>query len=217
MMIRPESVVMGRDHVVLTQMFDFYAPSAESVRDVTANNKKMWKGVELPDGIMFYDIDSAVNPDIVCSWDNLPDSDNSVDVIVFDPPHLPLAAASKESHEQMGRDYGLSRSPSADNISGIFDSFLYEARRVLRDDGLIFAKIKDYVHNHKYQFVHADFISEVDSISGLTACDLIIKRDPAGGNLKSGRWQKAYHGRNCHCYWIIVRKGRCEPKNLRLL
>ena len=46
--------------------------------------------------------------------------------------------------------------------------------------------------------------------AGLTPCDLIIKKDPCGGNLKSGRWKTRYHVKNVHCYWVIVRKGKCE-------
>lgn len=48
--------------------------------------------------------------------------------------------------------------------------------------------------------------------AGLTACDLVVKRDPSAGNLKSGRWKKAHHVRNAHCWWAVVRKGRCEPR-----
>jgi len=48
---------------------------------------------------------------------------------------------------------------------------------------------------------------------GMVPCDLLIKRDPAGGNLQSGRWQQAYHARNTHCFWVIVRNSRwCEPE-----
>jgi hypothetical protein len=170
----------------------------------------MWRGSALAQRVRFYDIEPAVGPDVVCSWEALPDADGSVDVLVYDPPHLPIAAASERSRGQLIRDYGLARSTSGDNISAAHVGFLAEARRVLCADGLIFAKIKDYIHHGKYQWCLMHFIGQLEAY-GLTACDLIIKRDPCGGNLKSGAWKNAFHARNTHCYWLIVRKGKCTP------
>jgi hypothetical protein len=208
-----QSVFLGTDCELLPHLFAFYAGSATEVRDVTANTRKMWKGVELSAAnVRYYDVDPTVNPDVVCSFDALPDPSGSVSVLVYDPPHLPVAAASQASHKQMVSDYGLALSPKGDNVSALHPGFLSEAKRVLRPDGLVFAKIKDYVHNHKYQWNCAEFVA-LSRAAGLTPCDLIIKRDPCGGNLKSGRWQKSHHARNVHCYWIVLRNGRCEPKS----
>ncbi len=211
---RPSSVFMGRDYELLPLLFEFYAPLARVVRDVTANTRRMWKGVQLGDmvDVQWYDIDPTVTPDVVCSWNALPDYANSVDVLVFDPPHLPVAAASPKSLKGFVQRYGLKQSVQSDNIQGIFPAFLQEAQRVLKQDGLIFAKIKDYVHNHHYQWNLSKFITTIESIGYLTPCDLIIKKDPSAGNLQSGRWKHAFHARNAHCYWLVIRKGKCEPK-----
>lgn len=206
---RIESVFMGTDRQLLPILFNFYAPGAREVRDVTANRRKMWQGVTIEAHVLWYDADALVMPDVVCEWSHLPDVDGSVDVLVYDPPHLPLAAASPKSNKGMKSDYGLARSCSGDGISSLHASFLSEAMRVLRPNGLAFCKLKDFVHNHRYQWTLADFVGQVRT-AGLTPCDLIVKRDPCGGNLKSGRWKKAHHARNCHCWWVIVRKGTCE-------
>ena len=203
---------MGRDPEVLAGLLDFYARPGATVLDVTANSRKMWAGVSWSGPVTYADIDPKTTPDVVADFRALPFAASSYDVIVFDPPHLPVAAASPMSSEQYTRDYGLNHAPKADNVSGYFAPFLTEAKRVLREDGLIFAKVKDYVHNHRYQWSLVDFICAVRAVDGLTACDLRIKRDPCGGNLKSGRWEKSHHARNVHCWWVVVRKGRCEPK-----
>lgn len=209
---RPESVVMGRDPEVLSGLLVFYARSGAAVLDVTANRRRMWRGVAWDGSVMYSDIDSEVGPDVVADFRALPFEDGSFDVIVFDPPHLPVAAASTASSPEYVAAFGLSRSAKADNVSALFLPFLREAQRVLRPDGLIFAKIKDFVHNHAYQWSLVDFVNAVRATDGLTACDLRIKRDPCGGNLKSGRWERSHHARNVHCWWVVVRKGRCEPK-----
>lgn len=203
-----QSVFEGRDPQCLDAMFAFYAPDAERIVDVCCNRRKMWKGLSI--SVVGYDIDPDVQPDVVCSWDDLPDDDCSVDVVCFDPPHLPKAATS--SAKLSGYDgFGLTRTCDGENNVSMFSGMLNEAKRVLRADGMIFAKIKDYVHNHKYQWNLEAWNREVRA-AGLTPCDLIIKRDPCGGNLKSGRWKRRHHARNVHCYWSVVRNGRCEPR-----
>lgn len=211
-MNRPLSVIEGRDPEVLRTMLAFYATPQAEILDVTANARRMWQGVEHQGRIVYADIDAAMKPDVVADFRALPFAAASFDVIVFDPPHLPVAAASAESSEQYVRDYGLAHSARADNVSGMFAPFLAEAVRVLRPDGLVFAKLKDFVHNHAYQWTLTDFVTAVRAQPGLTPCDLIVKRDPAGGNLKSSKWQKAHHVRNAHCWWVVVRKGRCEAR-----
>ena len=213
-MERPMSVILGRDPLVLSTMLAFYAKPDSRILDVTANNRRMWKGVEWR-GVppTYSDIDAAMQPDQVADFRALPNRDASFDVLVFDPPHLPVAAASAKSDVGMGLRYGLKTAPKADNVSAYFPPFLKEAERVLRPDGLIFAKLKDFVHNHKYQWTLADFICAVRAQDGLTPCDLIVKRDPSGGGLKSSKWKSQHHVRNAHCWWVVVRKGKCEGRD----
>lgn len=210
---RMESVYIGRDGPLLDAMLSFYAPSAQRIVDVCCNARRIWKGSVSAQKVVGYDIDPATRPDVVCGWHDLPDANGTVDVLIYDPPHLPIAAASQKSDQKFAASFGLGRSVNADNIESLHAPFLAEARRVLRPDGLLFAKIKDYIHNHKYQWNLELFNAHVRA-AGLTPCDLIIKRDPSGGNLKSGRWEKAHHARNVHCYWSVVRNGRCEPRKL---
>lgn len=212
-MRRPNSVMMARDPEVLQTMLDFYARPGAPVVDVTCNERRMWKSVTWDGPVTYCDIDALVKPDVVCDFRTLPFEDDSIAVLIFDPPHLPRAGGSPKSMRQMKADYGLARAPKADNVNEYWAPFLSEAKRVLEDDGLIFAKLSDYVHNHKHQWLLVSFINAVEKVGGLMACDLIIKRDPCGGNLASGRWRNAHHVRNSHAWWIVVRKGRCEPKH----
>jgi len=76
--------------------------------------------------------------------------------------------------------------------------------------GIVIAKIADFVHNHRYQWSHVAFINAVNE-AGMTACDVVVKIDPAASNLKSSKWQNVKHFRRGHCYWIVVRNSlKCE-------
>lgn len=209
-MKRIESVWIGKDAPLLDSMFDFYYPDAKLIIDVCCNKRRMWKNSKWSDSVLFYDRNPEVLPDVITSWDCLPQGDSTVDVLVYDPPHLPDAAASSKSLKRYATDYGLGCGIVEDNIGSIHKEFLIEAKRVLKPDGLIFAKIKDYIHNHKYQWNLEMFNSAVKDC-GMTPCDLIIKRDPCGGNLKSSKWKTSHHAKNVHCYWVIIRNSKkCE-------
>lgn len=210
-MDRIHSVINGRDPDVLDALFGFYSRPEGRVVDLTCNKRRMWKGL-VTEGVTFCDIDPSMQPDVVCDFNSTPFNDGEVSVLVFDPPHLPAAAGTDTSLKHFVKNYGLKQTVSGDNISSVFTPFLTEARRILMDDGLMFAKLADFVHNHKYQWTLVDFVDAVRATPDLTATDLIIKCDPCAGNLKSGKWERSYHARRAHCWWVVVRKGRCEPK-----
>jgi hypothetical protein len=161
------------------------------------------------------DIDSSFDVDYVADFGSMPFDNASFDVLVFDPPHLPTNAASKNSSRMWEQSYGITATGEGrdgDNVSGMFPRFLKEAKRVLVKGGIVLCKIADLVHNHRYQWQHVDFINSVNAC-GMTPCDLVIKCDPAAGKLKSSKWVNVKHFRKAHCYWIVVRNSnKCECK-----
>lgn len=104
---RPDSVFYGRDRDLLPKLLDFYAAPDARVLDCTANRRRMWEGVVREPAPVFMDLDPAMEPDVVGDFRALPFADASFDVLVFDPPHLPQAAASAKSDAAFGARYGL--------------------------------------------------------------------------------------------------------------
>lgn len=222
-MSRQTSVLYGRDNEVIPILLGIHCSVDNPlILDCTHNQGTMWKGLvsnnkslwEMQYNVIRSDIDSGLNTIDVCSdFSCMPFVNKSIDVIVFDPPHLPTNAASKNSSKIWEQRYGITgtgEGRTGDNISGMFNSFLVEAKRVLKKNGIILAKIADIVHNHRYQWHHVDFINESQGV-GMTACDMLIKCDPNAGNLASSKWVNVMHLRKAHCYWIVVRNSnRCE-------
>jgi hypothetical protein len=159
------------------------------------------------------DIDPLLDVDVVGDFTNMPFGDSEYDIIVFDPPHLPVAAASENSSKIWEKSYGITDNGigrEGDNVSSMFLPFLKEAERVLKKNGIVLAKIADIIHNHRYQWQQVDFVNAVRQ-TNMTPCDMMIKCDPNAGNLTSSKWNKIKHLRKSHCYWIVVRNsGRCE-------
>lgn len=215
---RPTSVVYGRDRDVIPKLLTVHAVENPRIIDVTYNRGVMWKGT----GFLPHrsDISRELSPDAdtIADCRSTPFPAESFDVVAFDPPHLPAAAASAKSSGIERVQYGLTADGDyrqGDNINPLFAGFLSEASRLLVPNGIVIAKIADLVHNHRYQWQHVAFINAAESV-GMTVCDVVIKADPAAANLKSSKWTNVRHFRRAHCYWLVVRNGRsCERKDSR--
>jgi len=94
------------------------------------------------------------------------------------------------------------------SLSYLYPPFLRQAKRVLKPDGLLLAKITDMVNNHRSKWAHCDFMRMAEE-AGFAVCDLIIKiRD---GPMLSDKWKEAHHARKRHCFWIVCRNSvSCE-------
>jgi len=57
---------------------------------------------------------------------------------------------------------------------------------VLEPEGILFAKIADYVHGHRFQWAHVDFIRAAVAV-GFTACDCIVKSDRGRSRTQGGK------------------------------
>lgn len=190
-------------------ILDMHAVADPDVLDATYNTGKMWKGLDYM--VTGLDIDPTMDC-LTGDFAAMPFADDTFDVVAFDPPHLPNANATNDRTTGHADVYGVrvqSEDRVGDHINSVFVPFLTEAHRVLRPNGIVIAKLADLVHNHRYQWQHVDFIVAARSV-GMTPCDLVVKCDPAAGNLISSKWRNVKHFRRGHCFWIVVRNGRCE-------
>ena len=212
--IRPISIMQGRDADVLDVLIPLHVSCTNPrILDATYGLGTIWQGCSYcPDATM--DIRPLDGVDLIDDFTVMASvADASFDVIVFDPPHLPTAAASENGSKMWEHRYGITaddKNRAGDNVIPLFVPFLRQAKRVLVGNGIVLAKIADLVHNHRYQWQQVAFVNACREM-GLTPCDMLIKHDYNGGNLKSSKWQETYHVRKAHCFWIVARNSdRCE-------
>jgi len=202
------SVWDGNDAELLEQMLNFYPrKEPKAILDATINAGRFWRGSTRP--VTGMDVDPKYNPDVVGDNRDMPFEDASFDVVVYDPPHIPNQG--KDRTKDFNDRFGLGLKSSAENgynFSYLYPPFAQEAYRVLRPEGILLAKITDYVHNHRYQWAHVEFIKAAAS-AGFQPCDCIIKTRK--GPIMSPKWKTAHHSRRQHCYWLVFRKSsKCE-------
>lgn len=202
------SVWYGTDAELLEKLLDFYPRSRpQCILDATVNQGRFWKSSHRP--VIGLDIEVHHRPTVVGDNWHIPFRDESFDVVVYDPPHVPNQG--KDLSKDFNSRFGLVlKSPAENgyNFSHLYPPFAQEAYRVLEPEGLLFAKISDYVHGHRFQWAHVEMIKAAVA-AGFCPCDCIVK--VRQGPIISPRWKKAHHARRHHCYWLIFRKSdKCE-------
>jgi len=202
------SIWEGTDAALLDAMLCFY-PRARPrwILDATVNRRRFWKGLAWD--VVGMDIEPKCRPDLVGDNRAMPFRDGCFDVVVYDPPHVPNQGmdCSKDFNDRFGL---VLQSPSTNgyNFNHLYPPFVREAHRVLRPEGILFCKIADYVHGHRFQWAHLEVIKAA-ALVGFCACDCIVKIRK--GPITDPRWKKAHHARRQHCYWLVFRKSRkCE-------
>lgn len=202
------SVWHGEDAELLEQLLTFYPRKRpRKILDATVNDGRFWHGSKRP--IIGLDIEASHRPSVVGNNMCMPFRDAAFDIVVYDPPHIPNQG--KDKAKDFNTRFGLVLKSSKENqytFSHMYPPFLQEAHRVLKEEGILLAKVSDYIHHHRYQWAHVDFIQAARSI-GFRPCDCIIKIRK--GPIIDPKWKKAHHTRRQHCYWLIFRKSKkCE-------
>ncbi len=202
------SVWFGDDAELLEKMLDFYPrKQPQRILDATVNQGRFWVGGSRP--VVGMDINPRYKPDVVGDNRAMPFAADEFDVVVYDPPHVPNQG--RDRVKDFTTRFGLGEKSPAENgynFSHLYPPFMAEAFRVLRREGVLFCKIADYVHNHRYQWAHVELIKAAVA-AGFLACDCIIKARK--GPIVDPKWKTAHHARRRHSYWLIFRKSKkCE-------
>ncbi len=208
------SVWEKSDGELLEAMFEFYATiPPEPILDATYNAGRFWKGSSRH--VVSMDIDPQYKPKIVGDNRKMTGVRSAqFGAVIYDPPHVGPQGRDK-SKKRFDVDFGATVECGKEqdwNLSYLYPPFLKQAKRVLKPNGLLLAKITDMVNNHKSKWPHCDFMRMAEE-AGFTVCDLIIK--VRAGPMVSTKWKEAHHARKRHCFWIVCRNGDdCERQSL---
>jgi len=208
----PISSVWERtDSELLEAMFGFYASiDPEPILDATYNAGRFWKGSRRR--VISMDLDPRYQPMIVGDNRKMTGVPSAhFGTVVYDPPHVGPQGRDK-SRKKFDVDFGATVECGKEqnwNLSYLYPPFLRQAKRVLKPDGLLLAKITDMVNNHRSKWAHCDFMRMAEE-EGFAVCDLIVKI--RNGPMLSDKWKEAHHALKRHCLWIV---GRNRPGCVR--
>ena len=195
------------------QIMALHVPPGAVVADVTFGGGVFWKRVP-PGRYRLLPTDLATGTD--CRV--LPYADGSVDAVVLDPPYMEgLLRAKAEtrgglgSHAALRSAYSSGREVAGPAASGrwhqaVLDLYLEaagEARRVLRDHGVLVVKCQDEVSANRQELTHVQIVCAMAEM-GFYARDLFVLVRPNRPNV--ARLVRQVHARKNHSYFLVFQK-----------
>ena len=200
-----KSVLNGPDSAAIAILINLHSENKDPrILDCTWGRGAIWRGCAYQPDIRL-DLRPMPGLDVRGDFNALGLATASFDVVIFDPPHIP--AYRGEGGGIYSHRYGIGADCGQENINGTFLPALTEIKRVLRPGGIVLAKISDIVHNIEYQWQQVGFVNAARACN-FVPCDMLIKCDPAAGNLVSPNWGRQLHLRRAHCYWIVLRNAK---------
>lgn len=203
------SVVHGDNADLIEEVSRLYLQPEMVVADVTFGMGAFWTRADTDE---FYLLASDIDPSkeewlakkklrgifIEADFTALPYEDESVDIVVLDPPYI----HSPGKHMTDAR-YGNSATTKGMYHADIMDLYrdgMGEAMRVLKPGGFLWVKCKDQVMSSTQQWSHIDLFHIADRL-GMYQRDLFVLVPTSRTSM--GRWKTQFHARKVHSYLLV--------------
>jgi hypothetical protein len=190
-----------------------HVPPGAVVADVTYGGGVFWRRVP-PGRYRLLATDLSTGTDCRA----LPYADGSVDAVVLDPPYMEGLLRAKAdtrgglgSHAALRSAYSSGREVAGAAASGrwhqaVLDLYLQasgEARRVLRDHGVLIVKCQDEVSANRQELTHVQIVCALAEL-GFYTRDLFVLVRPNRPNV--ARLVRQVHARKNHSYFLVFQK-----------
>ena len=193
------SAQAGENSDMFPSILALHVPPGAEIADVTYGKGVFWRSVDLKKYALYAtDLQTGVD----CR--ELPYKDASLDCVVLDPPYMEGLYRRHESHlagdgsHRAFREHysnGQSTTGGPKYHDAVLDMYFKagtEARRVLKDNGVLIVKCQDEVSANRQRLTHVEIVIEYEK-EGLYAKDLfvLVRRNRAGVS----RLKKQAHAR----------------------
>ena len=207
-----QSAHIGGNAELFPRILALHVPEGATVADVTHGQGVFWQRV--PQGrYRLLASDLATGTDCRA----LPYADASIDALVLDPPYMEGLLREKAatrgglgSHVHLRRYYssGQEAAPAGGGkwhqaVLDLYFAAAAEARRVLRDHGILIIKCQDEVSANRQELTHVQLLNGLAGM-GFYARDLFVlvrQNRPAVARLV-----RQVHARKNHSYFLVLQK-----------
>lgn len=207
---------IGENSDLFAQILKLHVAKSAKIADVTYGKGVFWRKVDLSQYQLFpTDLKTGVD----CR--DLPYADGEMDAVVLDPPYMEglyrndNSFAGKGTHEAFQENYSNGERPKEisakwhDAVLEMYVRAAIEAKRVLRDGGVLIVKCQDEVSAGVQRLTHVEIIVNFNLL-GFYAKDLfVLTRQNRPGVT---RVLKQLHARKNHSYFIVFVKGAPKSK-----
>lgn len=200
----------GKNATLIKACSDLYVRDGAVVADVTYGKGAFWAETDTARFTLLKTDIRPVGADVgKADFCKLPYENDSIDVVVLDPPYVHNPGV-KTKH-MMNNRYENAETTAGmyhDDILRLYLKGMTEARRVLKDKGVLWVKCKDEVESGHQCWSHIELYAMACSGLGLYAQDLFILVT-RGPNAK--RWKGVQrHARKNNSFLWVLRKGEVK-------
>lgn len=195
------SATVGGNYELFREVTRMWVVPGDVVMDVTYGGGAFWR--QPPEGEVpqiRHDLDMTIGDGVDCRL--LPEADESVDVVVFDPPYRATHGSSVgfADYTKQYRTGGL----ALDTINDVLDLYrggIAEAARVLRPGGRLLVKCQDQSYANRLHLMHLDVLRlMVAQQLELADMFVLVNQNRAAINQRAVRQERA---RRNHSYLLV--------------
>jgi len=198
--------VQGNNAGIIASAARLYIPDGALVADVTHGKGAFWAKT---DRRRFRLVSSDLEPsfggaDLRADCRALPYRDDSLDVVVLDPPYIAYPGRHLTDHRY--NNAATTKRLYHDDVIQLYAGAMAEAKRVLRPAGFLWVKCKDVVSHDRQNWSHIQIYDHAAKL-GFHGRDLfvVVAVNPA---VTMGSWQRQLHARKTHSFmWIFEASG----------
>jgi 16S rRNA G966 N2-methylase RsmD len=222
------STYVARNNEVFPKVLDLHVEEGATIADVTWGKGVFWKNIDLNNYEVYAsDLDPEKSPSgysVDCR--SLPYENNSLDVVVLDPPYAEgffrrnkeMLAGGDGSHEQFRKSYAngevldTNGSKYHQAVLDVYYKAGMEAHRVLKEDGTLIVKTQDEVSANTQELTHIQITNFYEGELDFYTKDLFItvrSNKPAVSGM-----HKQVHARKNHSYFLVYEMDTNDPVNV---
>lgn len=201
------SAYQGTNDQVFPNILNLYVSAGSIVADVTYGKGVFWKSVPASKyKLLATDLKTGVDSR------SLPYGDASIDCLVFDPPYMHTPGGTAHANHQNYENYYANNVGANGTAKKYHEAVLdlyfktaYEAKRVLKPEGIFVVKCGDEVCANQQRLTHVELINEFCA-HGFVIEDLfVLLRNNRPG---VSRVLRQVHARKNHSYFLVFRKSK---------
>jgi hypothetical protein len=204
------SALVGGNAELFARILALHVAPGATVADVTYGEGAFWRDV--PAGryrLLASDLKTGTD------FRHLPHADASLDALVLDPPYMegllrekPATRPGLGSHAALRDRYSSGAEGAAGPrwhgaVVALYLAAAAEARRALRDHGILIVKCQDEVSANRQELTHVQLVNALEGL-GFYARDLFVlvrANRPAVTRLL-----RQVHARKNHSYFLVFQK-----------
>jgi hypothetical protein len=193
----------GRNDALIASVARLYIPDGATVIDATYGNGGFWHKTDTS-RFKLITSDLLTPASFRADFRQLPLRARSADVVVLDPPYVPVTSKMNRVIHTTYRNDQVNLGEHYADVAALYRAGMTEASRVLRDGGTCWVKCQDMINGRQQHWAVINMHAMALEL-GYRAHDLFVLVNPQPPGARHA--ERQFHARRNHSYlWIFTKR-----------